>query len=103
MQNPRHELGAVELLLLAGLIAIEATTVVVVALVALVLTVARWSLPRVVVVAPTPTGPAPAPFSHPLVAVAKALQPLTCRELRAITGTRRKCSKEQLIAAVLAG
>jgi hypothetical protein len=60
---------AVELLLLAGLIAIEATTVVVVALVALVLIVARWSPPRVVVVvAPTPAGPAPAPLTHPLVA-----------------------------------
>ncbi len=46
MQNPRHELGAVELLLLAGLIAIEAAAVALFALVALRLTVARWSPPR---------------------------------------------------------
>ena len=101
MQNPRHELGSVELLLLAGVIAFEATAVVVVALVALALTVARWSPPRLPAVNP-PAGPALTPFAHPMVAVAEALQPLTCRELRVIAGTQRKCSKAQLIAAVLA-
>jgi hypothetical protein len=43
------------------------------------------------------------PFAHPLVALAGELQTLSSRELRAISGTRRKCSKAQLIAAVLAG
>jgi hypothetical protein len=69
MQNTHHELSAVDLLLLADLIALEATTVVVVALVALVFTVARCS-PQRVAVAPTPTGLVLAPFAHPLVAVA---------------------------------
>lgn len=80
MQNTHHELGAVELLLLAGLIAIEAAAVVVVALVALVLTVVRWSTPRVVE-APNPAGPVPVPFAHPLVAVAGELQALSCRSM----------------------
>lgn len=43
--------------------------------------------------------PAVAPLVHPLMAVAADLEQLTCRELRAITGIRRKASKAQLVAA----
>jgi hypothetical protein len=43
--------------------------------------------------------PAVAPLMHPLLAVAADLEQLTCRELHAITGIRRKTSKAQLIAA----
>jgi len=46
--------------------------------------------------------PAPAPLQHPLVALAAELEQLTCKELRALTGCRRKTSKAQLIAMALA-
>jgi hypothetical protein len=42
------------------------------------------------------------PVAHPLVALALGLEALSCRELRALIGTRRRCSKAQLIAMALA-
>jgi hypothetical protein len=47
----------------------------------------------VVVVAPSP---------HPLAVVAASLEALTCKELRALTGTRRKLPKASLVALALA-
>lgn len=43
--------------------------------------------------------PAPPATIHPLASIAAELEQLTCRELRAITGIRRKASKAQLVAA----
>ena len=43
--------------------------------------------------------PVAPPLVHPLMAVAADLEQLTHRELRAITGIRRKASKAQLVAA----
>lgn len=53
----------------------------------------------VVVVASAPSAP---PIAHPLAVVAASLEALTCRELRALTGTRRKLRKAELIALALA-
>jgi hypothetical protein len=50
--------------------------------------------PPVVVAAP--------PIAHPLSLVAASLEALTCRELRALTSTRRKLSKASLVALALA-
>jgi hypothetical protein len=41
-------------------------------------------------------------FAHPLHTLAGELEPLTCAQLRALTGTCRRCSKAQLIGAALA-
>ena len=46
--------------------------------------------------------PAAAPAVHPLQAVATELEVLTTRQLQALTGSRRKASKRQLIAVALA-
>ena len=43
-----------------------------------------------------------APSPHPLAMVAASLEALTCRELRALTGTRRKARKADLVALALA-
>jgi hypothetical protein len=47
------------------------------------------------------TAPA-APAVHPLALVAAGLEPLSHRQLQAITGCRRRVAKQQLIAAALA-
>jgi L-aminopeptidase/D-esterase-like protein len=87
MQKP-HGTHPIELALTAALVVAEALTVLVVALVALVLTVARWR-PAAPVTAATelpPVTPAPAPLQHPLTVVADALvatlEPLTVAQLR---------------------
>jgi hypothetical protein len=43
-----------------------------------------------------------APSLHPLAVVAASLEALTCRELQALTGTRRKARKAELVALALA-
>jgi hypothetical protein len=55
--------------------------------------------PVVVVAAPLVVA---APSPHPLAVVAASLEALTCRELRALTGTRRKARKAELVALALA-
>jgi hypothetical protein len=93
----RSEPHPVELLLLAGLVVIEALAVVVAAVLALVLTLAsrRPSAP------PRPA-PLPPPAVHPLAVVAETLQALPQRELMALAGTRRKLPKHQLAALLVA-
>lgn len=54
--------------------------------------------PLVVVAA----SPMVAPSPHPLAMVAASLEALTCRELRALTGIRRKARKAELVALALA-
>jgi hypothetical protein len=58
------------------------------------------SAPSPVVVTASPVVVAPSP--HPLAVVAASLEALTCRELRALTGTRRKLPKASLVALALA-
>ena len=65
------------------------------------------SAPSPVVVAPLVTDRPPVvvaapPIAHPLSLVAASLEALTCRELRALTGTRRKARKVELVALALA-
>jgi len=62
------------------------------------------SAPSPVVVAPLVVASAPSapPIAHPLAVVAASLEALTCRELRALTGTRRKARKAELVALALA-
>jgi len=53
--------------------------------------------------APIPTPCAPvAPALHPLTALAADLQGYTSSELRRMTGSRRRCSKAELVAAYVA-
>jgi hypothetical protein len=49
-----------------------------------------------------PSVPSAPPIAHPLAVVAASLEALTCKELRALTGTRRKLSKTSLVAFALA-
>jgi hypothetical protein len=65
------------------------------------------SAPSPVVVAPlvvasAPSAPSAPPIAHPLAVVAASLEALTCKELRALTGTRRKLPKASLVALALA-
>ncbi len=55
---------------------------------------ARWRRPCAVAAAPA--------LPHPLVQLASELEALSCAQLRALTGCRRKLSKRQLIAQALA-
>lgn len=88
----------VELLLLAGLVALEAVAVLLVALVALALTVARWRPAA----APARTVPPP-PALHPLALVAEELLELPAAALRPMAGTRSKrLPKRELVALVAA-
>jgi len=87
----RSELHPVELLLLTGLVALEAAAVLIVALVALLLAVASWR-PAASPSAPSPAAvteapillpvaastDAPAPALHPLALVAEQLEALPC-------------------------
>ena len=60
------------------------------------------SAPSPAMVAPAPSAPSAPPIAHPLAVMAASLEALTCRELRALTGTRRKLSKASLVALALA-
>lgn len=87
MQNTHNELGAVELLLLAGMAVLQAAAAVAIPLVALLLTLAGW---RPTARPTRPAEPAPAPAApaaaHPLAQLATtaaaALEPLTVAQLR---------------------
>ncbi|MEY4359100.1 MAG: hypothetical protein RLZZ631_586 [Cyanobacteriota bacterium] len=109
----RTEAHPIEVLLVVALLALEAAVTVITALVALLLTVARWkpqaSPKGVNTTAPSgePESPKrgmtpPAPLLHPLQALTSGLEALSCRELMAMAGTRRKLPKHQLIALVAA-
>jgi len=90
----------IEVLLLVAWLALEAAIVLVVALVALLLTVVRWRP-----AAPAPVAPAPAaapPLQHPLIVLADALVALPQRELMAMAGTRRRLPKRHLVEQLVA-
>ncbi|MEY3962881.1 MAG: hypothetical protein RLZZ106_136 [Cyanobacteriota bacterium] len=119
----RTEMHPVELALVAGLVVLEAAITLLVALAALLLTLARW---RPAAPAPTPAQASPAApvepiaaspavaLHHPLVELAlEALQPLTVAQLRSraraaglprnITRTGRRAELvEALVAMELA-
>jgi hypothetical protein len=96
----RTEVHPVEALLLVVWLALEAAVVLVVALVALVLTVARW---RPAAPAPVATAPAAAPpQQHPITLLADALVALPQRELMAMAGTRRRLPKRHLVEQLVA-
>lgn len=110
----RTEAHPIEVLLVVALLALEAAVTVAVALIALVLTTAaRWkpTASPTQVKADPPAGeqespergmPAQAPLVHPLASLATDLQALSCRQLMALAGTRRKLPKQQLIGMVAA-
>ena len=118
MQTTHKELGAVELLLLAGLVALEAAATLLIALLALVLTIAGWSpasaapqRPTAQVSAaptPEPIQPAATPQPHPISELASqaaaALQPLTVAQLRRLArsaGLPRAISRNGRRSALL--
>ena len=76
---------------------LDAAAVPLVALVVLVLTVARWK-PAV----SAPTAPPAPPAVHPLALVAESLQALPQRQLMAMAGTRRRLPKAMLTALLVA-
>jgi hypothetical protein len=51
---------------------------------------------------PAPAAPPAAPAQHPLMALAADLEQLTCKQLRSLTGCRRKLPKAQLIHLAVA-
>lgn len=95
----------IELVLVVGLVLLEVAAALAVALVALVLTVSACSRQRATSaplrVAP-PAPPARAALAAPLAAIADHLRRLPAARLREISGTRRRCSKDRLIADLLA-
>ena len=90
MNNNTHP---IELLIIGALVTLEAAVALLVALVALVLTVARYRP------AQPPVAP---PAEHPLAAIADSLMLLPQRQLMAMAGTRRRLPKHQLTAQLLA-
>lgn len=102
----RQPLDAVDLLLLAGLVTLEAISVLAVALVALLLTASSWrpkSAPAPVgrCVAPPPSA-STAPAVHPLALVAAQLETLPVTRLRELAGMRSKRHRKSELVAVLA-
>ncbi len=91
-------LDAVDLLLVAGLVTLEATTVLAVALVALLLTVAGWRPPAADGQKDSPL----APLQHPLATLATELEVLPVTRLRELAGTRSKRLRKCELVAVLA-
>lgn len=88
----------IELALVLGLAVLEAVRVLVVAFVALVLVLAAAWRHR-----PTPTPPAACSAgAASLAAIAAELRQLPAARLRELAGTRRRCSKDRLIAELLA-
>ena len=109
----RTEAHPIEVLLVVALLALEAAVTIAAALIALLLTVARWrpaASPNQVNADPPAREqespergmPPQAPMVHPLQALAADLQALSCRQLMALAGTRRKLPKQQLIGMVAA-
>ena len=124
--NTKHD--TITVLLAVALEVAEAITVLIVALVALLLTVARWrpsqapAVPSVAAITETATGnnlpvadqPAllpvaaisdapPIPLLHPLAVVAEQLEALPVTRLRPMANTRSKrARKHELVAALVA-
>ncbi len=98
----KNETDTITVLLAVALEVAEALLVLTVALVALVLTVARWrpaGSPARVMTPP----PAPAPAVHPLAVVAEQLEALPVTTLRPMAGTRSKrIRKAELVALAVA-
>lgn len=89
----KNETDTIDLLLAVAWEVAEAVLVLAVALVALVLTVARWR--------PAPP-PAP-PMVHPLALVAEQLEALPVSRLRPLAGVRSKrIRKAELVALAVA-
>jgi hypothetical protein len=89
----------VELLILAAVVTIEALIVLVVAAVALVVTITR-SRPAG---SPARVMTPPVPLLHPLALVAEELEALPVTQLRPMAGTRSKrIRKAELVAALVA-
>lgn len=102
MQSPHKEPHPVELLLLLGIAVIWAVRELLVALLALVLTLAdrRPAAPEP---EPVPAEPAPAaPLQHPLAVLAAELEALPQRQLMQLAGTRRRLPKRQLTELLVA-
>ena len=117
-----NELHPITVLLAVALEVAEAITVLIVALVALLLTVARWrpSQAPAVTAAPAASTDAPAPpalveepcapalvhspaLLHPLALVAEQLEALPVTRLRPMANTRSKrARKAELVAALVA-
>lgn len=51
---------------------------------------------------PIPADPVATPVAHPLAELAAELEQLTVKQLRSLTGTRRKLAKRELVAYALA-
>lgn len=94
----------IELALVIGLAVLDAVRVLVVAAVALVIVLAERRHHRPAVSAPASAAP-PAAFSAgaaSLAAIADELRQLPAVRLRELAGTKRRCSKDRLIAELLA-
>lgn len=94
----------IELALVIGLAVLDAVRVLVVAAVALVIVLAERRRHRPGVSAPASAAP-PAAFSAgaaSLAAIADELRQLPAVRLRELAGTKRRCSKDRLIAELLA-
>ncbi|MCP9861083.1 MULTISPECIES: hypothetical protein [unclassified Cyanobium] len=96
MKSESPTADAVELLLLAGLVALEAAAVLLVSLVALALAAAGWRPSA----SPARSLPPP-PALHPLALVAEELLELPAAALRPMAGVRSKrLPKRELVALV---
>lgn len=107
--DSKNESAAVELLLIAGLALAWATITVVrlllvplLALAVVLLTPRRRPASPEAPAAPIAAPEAPALAVVSLASIGAELQALPAAELRAMAGTRRRCSKRELAAMVLA-
>lgn len=101
----KNETDTIEVLLAVALEVAEAITVLIVALVALLLTVARWrpSQASAVTHPAAVTDTPPAPLLHPLALVAEQLEALPVSRLRPLAGvSSKRHRKAELVAALVA-
>lgn len=100
----KTEVHPIELAIVAAWVVIEALLVLVVAVAALVVTLAQWRPRQLAPLTPPPVIEAPAiPLLHPLAALVAELQLLPVITLRQMAGTRSKAiRKADLIAMVAA-
>jgi hypothetical protein len=96
----KNELHPIELLILALLLVASAVRELLVAVIALVITLAEWRRPRPMVELPRiprqlPPAPAAPPHVHPILA---ELELLTCHQLRQIAGVKSKNPAERAFA-----
>ena len=97
--NSNERTHPIEIALFLALVTVEAVVVLASALVALILTATNRqpSASRT-----KPSAPPATPMVHPLCNLAADLQELTCTELRALSGTRKRLNKSQLVGMVVA-